>query len=53
MSELPWEVVSGLWLKACKQRKGVSGWRGHAGGSDTKMGEDHGDLWSCDLTKVM
>ena len=44
MSKLPREVVSDLWLKACKQEKVVS-WRWHAGGSDTRRrGEPLGSL---------
>lgn len=46
MSELPWEVVSGPWLKACKEKKGVSGWRRQAGrqagGSDGRWGRKLG-----------
>lgn len=41
MSDLPWEVVSDLWLKACKQRRWSLG-RDITREADTRQGRTTG-----------
>ena len=43
MNRPPWEVVSGLWPKACKQEKGSRGRRSHRR-SDAGQGGAEGSL---------